>query len=379
VEVGEISSCYSGVFTGQGENGGVKVAIIHNQFCRGGGMEAYMFALIKGFLVNGDRVSIHTYEADRDLLKKTPCSVHKVHLPPVPGRWRKYLFLRKCNREFRAEEYDLSLSLTRTCCQDIAVCGGVHPEAVQRTRRTSLFRRLHDRFEIGFEKKMLETTPWIMAHSLIIAEELKRHYRFDYSRIVTLYPPIDTDIFFRLPRQDVDAAVEKYGINKDKTTFLFPSCGHVRKGFEPLARAFAQLDPSRFELLVAGGALPGKQPAHIRYVGYVDNLAPLYCAVDFTILPSHYEPFGLVIPESLQCGTPVVTTDGVGAAALLDPADGIVMQDNSAQTIRETLIGLDKKQFSVTPDFAASHRLTVAQHIEDIKALAINHSAAFRS
>ena len=375
----------------------MKIAIIHNQFSRGGGMEAYMLLLVKGFLAAGDEVTIHTYEVDRQLAAQFPCAIRQIKLPLLPGHWKKYLFLRRCNASFNREEYDISLSLTRTSCQDIAVCGGVHPEAVKRVSRSSLFRWLHDKIEMAFEKKMFATVPLIMAHSLAIASEISNNYEVDSSKIKVLYPPIDTDRFFPSDPRTVKETRKKFNISQDKLTFLLPSSGHKRKGLQELIRAFNQLDPSRFELLVAGDRLPRKIPANVRHIGYINDLAPVYSAVDYTILPSHYEPFGLVIPESLQCGTPVITTREVGAAELLSGEDGIILDNNQPETIAQAInqlnkalpvadntsagaipgahdTGTGKRGEPETPalpcaSFADRHRLTITQHIADIKAL----------
>jgi len=346
----------------------MKIAIIHNQFSRGGGMEAYLLSLIKGFLAAGDEVAIHTYEVDRQLAARFPCSVHLTKLPLLPGRWKKYLFLHRCNTTFNREEYDISLSLTRTCCQDITICGGVHPEVVKRVSRTSMFRWFHDKIEIAFERKMLATVPIIMAHSKTIAREILNNYQVNESKIKVLYPPIDTDKFFPADPQTVKETCTEFNISPSKLTFLLPSCGHKCKGLQQLLLAFNQLDPDRFELLVAGERLPRKIPVNVRYIGYINNLAPLYSAVDYTILPSHYEAFGLVIPESLQCGTPVITTKQVGAVELLSDADGILLDDNQPETIAATIRKLSRT-FPVAANFADRHRLTISQHIADIKAL----------
>ncbi len=346
----------------------MKIAIIHNQFSRGGGMEAYMLALVKGFLTEGDTVDIYTYEVDRRLAASLPCTIHEMKLPLLPRRWQKYSFLHKCHTQFNRNDYDLSLSLTRTDCQDISVCGGVHPAMMERVRRTSLFHRLHDSIEIAFEKKMVASVPIIMAHSQSIAREIRHYYGRDIRTMKVLYPPIDTDIFMPSDPQTIKKTRAKLNISADKISFLFPSSGHTRKGFSELLQAFRQLDPDRFELLVAGGTLPRKIPAIVRHIGYIDNLAPIYSAVNYTILPSHYEPFGLVIPESLQCGTPVITTKEVGAAELLSQHDGIIMKNNHPETLIATIRNLDTT-LSVAPDFAGRHRLTITQHIADIKAL----------
>lgn len=131
----------------------MKIAIIHNQFSVGGGMEAYMLSLLKGFLTDGDQVFIYAYEVDKELASQTHCTIYQPSLLPLPGRWKKYHFLHLCNTRLKKENYDITLSLTRTSCQDIAVCGGVHPETIRRIKRTSLFRGVHDRIEIFFEKK----------------------------------------------------------------------------------------------------------------------------------------------------------------------------------------------------------------------------------
>lgn len=356
----------------------MKIAIIHNQFSRGGGMEAYMLMLIKGFLDAGDEVTIHTYEVDRQLAAQIPCSIQLTKVLPWPGRFQKYQFLHQCNADFDRTKYDISLSLTRTSCQDIAVCGGVHPEVVKRVKRSSLFRWLHDKIEIAFEKKMFTTVPIIMAHSKTIAKEIIDNYKVQSSKIKVLYPPIDTDKFVPSSPKTVKETCAEFNISPEKLTFLFPSCGHNRKGLQELIMAFNVLAPDRFELLVAGGKLPRKVPANIRHIGYIQNLAPIYSAVDYTILPSHYEPFGLVIPESLQCGTPVITTRGVGAAELVSEQDGILLDNNQPETIANAIKQLKKTPPAApehgpkqTPDesFADRHRLTITQHIADIKAL----------
>jgi len=75
-----------------------------------------------------------------------------------------------------------------------------------------------------------------------------------------------------------------------------------------------------------------------------------------------------VIPESLQCGTPVITTREVGAAELLSNHDSIILDNNQPETIAATIRQLNQT-FSVAENFAGRHRLTINQHIDDIKEL----------
>ncbi|MBN1256781.1 MAG: glycosyltransferase family 4 protein, partial [Planctomycetes bacterium] len=52
------------------------------------------------------------------------------------------------------------------------------------------------------------------------------------------------------------------------------------------------------------------------FLGYKQpaELPALYTMADATILPSDEEPWGVVVNESLACGTPVIASDHVGAA-----------------------------------------------------------------
>jgi glycosyltransferase involved in cell wall biosynthesis len=53
----------------------------------------------------------------------------------------------------------------------------------------------------------------------------------------------------------------------------------------------------------------------VRFLGFVNQsgLPEIYCASDVLVLPSSYEPFGVVVNEAMLCGCPVIVSDRVGA------------------------------------------------------------------
>jgi glycosyltransferase involved in cell wall biosynthesis len=57
----------------------------------------------------------------------------------------------------------------------------------------------------------------------------------------------------------------------------------------------------------------------VRDLGYVRDMPQAYHAADFTILGSLYEPFGLVGPESIRCGTRLIFEERIGCLPAINP------------------------------------------------------------
>ncbi len=78
----------------------------------------------------------------------------------------------------------------------------------------------------------------------------------------------------------------------------------------------------------------------VSFVGLVkhEQLPYFYSAADVCVVPSHYESFGLVVLESLACGTPVVATDvGNHRDVIRDGETGYVVTDNTPGRLAEKI------------------------------------------
>lgn len=85
-----------------------------------------------------------------------------------------------------------------------------------------------------------------------------------------------------------------------------------------------------------------------------EKLPYLYSAADVSVIASYYESFGLVILESLACGTPVVTTSVGGADGIIHQAQtGYVVANNTPGELADKIALLlarpkaDKKSISL--------------------------------
>jgi glycosyltransferase involved in cell wall biosynthesis len=127
--------------------------------------------------------------------------------------------------------------------------------------------------------------------------------------------------FSNLERFDVPEREEKR-----ERTFLFSGSLITRKGVDLLASAFVRLAqeiPNVRLRIVGEGELRDALVQRLRpvserveFVGFRDwdELPAEYAAADVLCVPSRYDGWGLVVPEGLASGLPVIATDRMGAA-----------------------------------------------------------------
>jgi glycosyltransferase involved in cell wall biosynthesis len=142
--------------------------------------------------------------------------------------------------------------------------------------------------------------------------------------------PCGTDIR-RFGQISQAEARQKLGIPADQKVIFYIGRFDPRKGIETLVQAIAQStfrDGDDLHLIIGGGYRPGQPDAeeHDRIVQLAEELGiahlttfpgrisdedlPLYyAAASVCVVPSHYEPFGLVAIEAMASGTPVVASD----------------------------------------------------------------------
>ncbi len=133
--------------------------------------------------------------------------------------------------------------------------------------------------------------------------------------------------YFNLPYfSDLERFATARKQEKPERTFLFSGSLIERKGVDLLAAAFVQLaqEVSNVQLKIVGAgelresleqALQAVR-ARVEFAGFVnwDELPPAYTSADVLCVPSRYDGWGLVVPEGLAAGLPVIATDRMGAA-----------------------------------------------------------------
>ncbi|HEV2834993.1 MAG TPA: glycosyltransferase family 4 protein [Pyrinomonadaceae bacterium] len=134
--------------------------------------------------------------------------------------------------------------------------------------------------------------------------------------------------YFNLPYfSDLERFKVGPPMTRVNTERVFLFCGSLieRKGVDLLARAFVRVvrEMGNVRLRIAGeGRLKeslartlGPVQENVEFVGFKhwDELPELYAAADVLCVPSRYDGWGLVVPEALAAGLPVIATDRMGA------------------------------------------------------------------
>lgn len=177
----------------------------------------------------------------------------------------------------------------------------------------------------------------VLATSPREVEDLHRLYGVppDICRVVP--NGVDLAEFSPLRRQRERAqARAAAGVAPDAISLLFPANELHRKGFRSLVEAVARLRDPRIRIDVVGSVSASEALAMARRAGVGEqvavhgrssDMARWHAVADVLVLPTWYEPFGIVLVEGLASGLPVVTTALAGAAPAVEDAGGVVLDD----------------------------------------------------
>lgn len=207
-------------------------------------------------------------------------------------------------------------------------------------------------------------------------------------KITTSLYAVDNDFFQSQASQQADrisALRRKWGAGPHDVVFLFCAKLITVKAPENLLDAFSLLGEPKARLVFVGtGALEQKLKArheqlrvpHVYWEGFVNQsaLPAYYAAADVLVLPSRFEPWGLVVNEAMACGTPCIVSDVVGAGPdLVDgKGTGLIFHHDQPLALAEAMrIAMDpevrKEWRRNIPQVLSPARLD--QNARDIQAL----------
>jgi glycosyltransferase involved in cell wall biosynthesis len=197
---------------------------------------------------------------------------------------------------------------------------------------------------IRIEEMVYRGCDRVFALTSIEREQINTHYGVPERQILVIPPGVDTGLF--RPRSDASVYRSALGL-PERTTVLTLGRLDERKGLDLFVRAAghlrAQLSEGAPSFVMSAGegasdrTSDGQSLSRLiqelslgpavtwRPVVSETDLPSYYNAADLFVLPSRYEPFGIVMLEAMASGIPVVATRNGGPATVIEHGrDGLL-------------------------------------------------------
>lgn len=230
--------------------------------------------------------------------------------------------------------------------------------------------------------------------ALVLSEFIKgkliQTHGYPEDRIRVVGGGVDLERFS--PSADRAALKQSFGLSPDQWLILTVRRLAPRMGVSALIEAAAQLRQVRrdFHLLIVGDGVmrPQVEAAiaklgcgeFVTLVGRVpdERLPDYYRAADLFVLPTRYmEGFGMITPESLACGTPVLGTPVGGTRELLEHSwADMLFADAEPQTMAAK-IGEFLSRERLTPALRGRCRAFAEEQFDWARVID-RHEAAYR-
>jgi len=259
-------------------------------------------------------------------------------------------------------------SLERISCPDIYRAGdGVHRQFLL-TRKKS-FNLLNPVY-LYLERRCFNNSRQIIANSLMVRDEIIKHYNIDSKKINVIYSGVELDIdnsLFGSIRQELS-------IDPPTRIILFVGSGFARKGVSEMLHLLAKLDRDFFAIIAGKDKHIRRYIAlseqlgladKVKFTGPVRDIDRYYVDSDILMLPTHYEPFSNVVLEAMRGGNAVITTRQNGAAEVLQQE---LLMENSVDVKILTVL----QRLLDQPDYLAKIK---QQNLDTVREFSIEKNA----
>jgi len=202
--------------------------------------------------------------------------------------------------------------------------------------------KLYSKIFIEAEKYTLKKCKHIIAMSNLIKKFLIEDYNIQEEKISVVYDGVDINLFSPKNRRKYSKEIREYhNIDKEEKILLFVGNPFSRKGLCYLVKSLPLIKSNNYRVIILGRSLP-QDPIEkyislakslgveekILYCGFSKEVHKYFASSDIFVLPTLYEPFGLVILEAMASGLPVIIPKNAGAAELIeDGKEGLLLNN----------------------------------------------------
>ncbi|ADD68657.1 glycosyl transferase group 1 [Denitrovibrio acetiphilus DSM 12809] len=341
----------------------VFVKYFHNK----GGGERICFNFVNFLMDKG--VDVHVICGEDKLKSKKYENILTVTGLLKPGRYLKYSSFHRRAVKLAKKLDGIHFSFDRVPgCHIYRNGSGLHSSYVKNTlslmSKETAFKKRVKRALDPVNKHLINKERLTYAHPslrkvILNSEFLKREVLSafpDAEKLIDIIPNGVNKSKFTFTSEDPFR--DKYNLEKGTVCIGFAANNFQRKGLDHLLNAMAVL-PDHYVLLVAGGRRADSYMQtldelglreRVFFVGAVDDMQGFYGSCDVFCMPSLYDSFGNVVPESLICGTPVVVSAMAGSSEIIHNGEnGYVVETLTPDVLSDALTkayALGRKDYS---------------------------------
>ncbi len=168
-----------------------------------------------------------------------------------------------------------------------------------------------------------------------------KKYKIPGNKIFNQYMTVDINYFIEKEAEGIENRNKirhKYGINDDSIVIMYAGRIVPNKGINDLIEATNHLNNQKYNictLIVGDGKIKEELELQTKnsqdkviFTGHIQpsDLYKYYYASDIFILPTHDDPWGLVVNEAMSCGLPAITTNAAGCSLDLIKGNGYTIK-----------------------------------------------------
>ena len=346
---------------------------------QGGGIAAYLRAIIPALIQAGHRVTVIANDHNVGIHYRNNDALRLVHirLPSLHWYLSKFPIVSKSvvlplrQVEWSFKFYNVARKIFKKDPVDVLECSESGALLLARRPIARLVIRLHgsdyifrkhtgealplgSRYNRRLELAALRRAQAVTSPSQYQAEEVAQEMGWEKERISVIPNPISPYILGEALKQETRS-------NKPSSEIILYT-GRLApvKGILPLLDAAEDVRRAfpRAHFVLAGPWQMGKRPeqfglkengrddsAGVKWLGHVpwNNLVEWYRAATIFIMPSYYETFGISCLEAMAFGLPVVATSAGGLPEIIeDGVNGVLVAPGDKEGLAEAIIGLLK-------------------------------------
>lgn len=200
------------------------------------------------------------------------------------------------------------------------------------------------KFIISSARICFSTTDDFDKYCMTYGAKQEKIKRYPFSSI------FESDILKEVPDEQRKTALKKELDIKESNIIL--SVGRIihLKGFDILLSAFSEVEDPTWGLYIIGGKanrefqeiIIEKKIKNVHFIDFKlpDALRKYYEAADIFVLPTRYDPWGLVINEAMAAGLPVITTYdcGAGTEMIASEENGFLYEAEDMDALKKYLL-----------------------------------------